>query len=283
MLGSGKTDAAWAFTKEDILNVVKLDLETVFLTCNGKTWRQKQGCPIGGFLSAAYANIKCMYDEYKFLRGLRNDARKIYAIRQMDDLIMWIAYDERKKDTKRWAEGMKKRIMKGGLYKGGLVLEEQKEEPEEKKKKFCGVWIIKEGEGVNTKFRITPRNPNEEELLRTGVQKQPRFINAKAWTNQHYKKGLIIGNYHRIETQTTERKDLIWAVMVNMLEMRVCGYKEKDLLIGIRSMIHKYKRWGSMEKQVRDIARIQCRNWEQHDEVNRTIKEDTPPRQSKLK
>ena len=92
VLGSGKTDTAWAFTKEDILNVVELDLETVFLTCNGKTWRQKQGCPIGGFLSAAYANIKCMYDEYKFLRGLRNDARKIYAIRQMDDLITWIAY-----------------------------------------------------------------------------------------------------------------------------------------------------------------------------------------------
>src|SRR5690606_12917397 len=95
---------AWVFSKEDIMKIVELDLDTVYLKCKGSVWKQKQGCPMGGFLSAMYANIKCFHDESIFIRNLKKQARRIYAIRQIDDLIMWVAYDNKDRSSKDWAE-----------------------------------------------------------------------------------------------------------------------------------------------------------------------------------
>ena len=76
-----------------------------------------------------------MHDEKNYIHNLRSHARKIYAIRQVDDLIMWISYSKTEPETKKWADKEKERIIRGGLYKGGLVLEEQKEVVQEVKKK----------------------------------------------------------------------------------------------------------------------------------------------------
>ena len=71
--------------------------------------------PYWGFLSSAYANIKCMYDEKNYIHNLRSHARNIYAIRQVDDLIMWISYSKTRPETKKWANREKERIIKGDL------------------------------------------------------------------------------------------------------------------------------------------------------------------------
>ena len=51
---------------------------------------------------------------------------------------------------------------------------------------------------------------NEESLIQEGRQKIPRYVSAQAWTNSTYKKGMIVGNLHRIESQTTRDQDLLW-------------------------------------------------------------------------
>ena len=255
----------WCFTKEEIMRIVDMDLSTSYMTCKGKVWKQKQGCPIGGFLSAAYANIKCIYDETRFIARLKGNARKITAIRQMDDLIMWISYDRDDKNSKRWAIEMKNDIINGGLYKDGLILEEQKAEDEqEKKRKFCGVWIMQEAEPL--RLKIKPRNINEESIIKDRRQEYPRFLNAKAWTNINYKKGLIIGNLARIEQQTTDEKDLLEAVRMNVREMRICGYKDRMLMAGVSKMASRYARWrnvcqGLMEKE-REEEKKEMKNGE---------------------
>src|SRR3954454_13317728 len=58
-------------------------------------FKQIRGCPIGGFLSAIYANVKCAYDEFYFIKRWKNDKHKIYGIRQVDDLIFWVAYNNK--------------------------------------------------------------------------------------------------------------------------------------------------------------------------------------------
>ena len=145
-------------------------------------------------------------------KKLKTKARNIYAIRQMDDLIMWIDYDKTRQNTRQEALDLKEQIMHGGLYTGGLELEEQDTEDNEKRK-FCGVWVIQTNKPLSLK--IVPRNINEQTLLEEGRQAYPRYLNAKAWTNKNYKKGMLIGNFHRIESQTTNEEDLLWAVLIN--------------------------------------------------------------------
>ena len=244
-LATGKGEGTdWAFSEHDIMNVVSLDIDNVYVTCRGAVWKQNQGCPIGGFLSAMYANIKCMYDEKTFIHNLGTQARRIYAIRQVDDLIMWIAYNREDSKTRMWAEEKKEEIIKGTLYKGGLILEEQEVDLSvqgEQRRKFCGTWVVRKDE--ENEMWVIPRNVNEESLIQEGRQKIPRYVSAQAWTNSTYKKGMIIGNLHRIESQTTRDEDLLWAVKVGLLEMRVCGYTGAQLAKAVWKMATRYERW----------------------------------------
>ena len=76
--------------------------------------KQKHGCPIGGFLSCIYANIKCAKDEYDFLNSLKVHKRRIYGIRQVDDLLLFIAFDNAPPESLREANTWKH----NGVYKG---------------------------------------------------------------------------------------------------------------------------------------------------------------------
>ena len=55
----------FTFTLDDILNIVQLDLQFTFQVRGPHIVKQKHGCPIGGFLSCIYANVKCAKDEYE--------------------------------------------------------------------------------------------------------------------------------------------------------------------------------------------------------------------------
>ena len=61
----------FSFTLDDILNIVTLDLQFTYQIRGEHIFKQKHGCPIGGFLSCIYANIKCAKDEYDFLNEKR--------------------------------------------------------------------------------------------------------------------------------------------------------------------------------------------------------------------
>ena len=82
----------YTFTKDDLINIVTFDLNTSYQTRGKDVLHQTHGCPIGGFLSAIYANVKCAYDEFKFLREIKHLKKRVYGIRQMDDLILFISY-----------------------------------------------------------------------------------------------------------------------------------------------------------------------------------------------
>ena len=98
-------------TFKDLMNIFTLDLDYSFTKTRGLISYQKIGCPIGGFLSAFYANTVCAYHEWKYLSTLGTDASKVYGIRQMDDLLVWIATKKNNKKTLQKAQNIKKRIL----------------------------------------------------------------------------------------------------------------------------------------------------------------------------
>eukprot|EP00808_Paulinella_micropora_P023649 g17640.t1 len=58
------TDDFYFFTFDDITRIVRLDLKNIFFSMGDSVFVQLHGCPIGGYLSAQLAVIKCMVDEH---------------------------------------------------------------------------------------------------------------------------------------------------------------------------------------------------------------------------
>lgn len=87
---SGFKDDVITFDFNMLRDIVNLDLKYTHSRMGKALLKQKLGCPIGGILSCFYANLFCSYQENRLLAsGIGN---KVYGIRQVDDLVMWIAY-----------------------------------------------------------------------------------------------------------------------------------------------------------------------------------------------
>ena len=55
---------------DEVMTVVDIDLKYTYQTRGSDIFLQKHGCPIGGYLSAIYANVKCAFDEFNFMKNL---------------------------------------------------------------------------------------------------------------------------------------------------------------------------------------------------------------------
>ena len=80
-------DNTTTVTFQDLKNIFTIDLKYSYTTALGKLYYQKIGCPIGGYLSAFYANVVCAYHEWCYISTLERKGIRIYGIRQMDDLL----------------------------------------------------------------------------------------------------------------------------------------------------------------------------------------------------
>jgi hypothetical protein len=70
---------------EQIMLAVEFDLAHNYCALGESTFEQGGGCPIGGLVSALYANIYCAHDERNFCEQWKHVAHLFYAVRQMDD------------------------------------------------------------------------------------------------------------------------------------------------------------------------------------------------------
>eukprot|EP00808_Paulinella_micropora_P009841 g82475.t1 len=102
LTNNGKYDTGWnrsyapqdyiAFTFDDIYNIVSLDFAHSHFIIGDAVFVQKDGCPIGGYLSSPLAQMKCMCDEAVLIRPLLtpSSSKHFYGIRQVDDLLLLI-------------------------------------------------------------------------------------------------------------------------------------------------------------------------------------------------
>ena len=205
---TGTDNENWiSFTKQDIINVVTLDLSTAYQTANSSIFRQTTGCPMGGYLSAIYANVKCAYDESLFIHNLGPTHNRIYGIRQMDDLLLWIAYNRTSYRSRIEAEKLKQTILTNNkLYKGGLELEEQERlEGRDGRpyNKFAGTQIRTATQPGIT-IVVAPHNRNSDTLKTSGLQQYPRFPHFNSFTPLHYKTGTLRSTFIRLESQSSD-------------------------------------------------------------------------------
>ena len=128
---TGGPDDVVIFNFADIRAIVQMDLDYTYSTVGKTTLKQKQGCPIGGILSSFYANLVCAKQEYEFrIKETYNREQRIYGIRQVDDLILWVAYEHKNEQSENEAQQILKEALdtktgKSEVYCDGLTLEEE--------------------------------------------------------------------------------------------------------------------------------------------------------------
>eukprot|EP00808_Paulinella_micropora_P005891 g61398.t1 len=124
---NGKYDIGWnrsyapqdyiAFTFDHIINIVSLDFAHSHFIIGDAVFVQKDGCPIGGYLSSPLAQMKCMCDEDVLIRTLLtpSSSKHFYGIRQVFHISM-DSTNERKDNG-----GKGERQEKRGRKDGGKV------------------------------------------------------------------------------------------------------------------------------------------------------------------
>jgi hypothetical protein len=238
------TDNTATLTFEDLKNIYNLDLDYSFTTAKGKINYQKKGVPIGGFLSGFYANTVCAYFEHKYLTSLKHTAHKIFGIRQMDDLLVWIATDKNIASTRKHAQAIKRKILKlNGVYLGGLELEEEK---------VNTTWINKEKhfihEFAGLEITLRAKNPtmicrtlnkNKHSMAKMNEQTIVRFPPWESYTTEQSKTGVIIGTLYRTEQQNTTTDLAAQSMYDNYKEYRSIGYKKKFYIGTLNRLMRK--------------------------------------------
>ena len=182
------------------------------------------------------------------MKSLKKEKRRIYGIRQVDDLLLVIAFDKKSNQSYKEALQWKKEFLeKDKVYKGGLELEEQKELKTQKKEilyEFSGtvVTLTEDSEGKLLWYCKT-RNKNEHMLLSEGRQKIPRYLENDSMVPKHYKMGMQIATLLRLHSQTNRLEDLVNAIKINCLEMKSIGYDDNFLIIALQNMIYRSRIW----------------------------------------
>jgi hypothetical protein len=225
----------------DLIAIATYDLENTYATVGPRIFKQKNGAPMGGFLSSNYANIKCSYDEYKFLTSLKKSRHLIQGIRQIDDLLVWTVCNNDEPATLESARILLNRATSQTAYPGGLKLTTQ--EP------LYTTTLVSVNKFAGTRLTTTnahpclitiqPLNKNWEQIREGKTQKFLIYPHSSSYIPNLIKSGFITGSIIRFATFSTHQLDLLKATIQFLTELRSLGYNIPKAITLILSYIHK--------------------------------------------
>ena len=249
---TGSNEDVIIFTFDDLLQIVHFDLNTTYSTVGKTILMQKHGCPIGGILSCFYANIYCAWKEYCFMTKHNvNGKQRIYGIRQVDDLIMWVSYEKGNLESEAQANNMIKELLntdtkQSQVYGDGLTLTEETVQTKKKKGRmtfkteFAGT-IIK-GDMNAKMFTTQTLNKNWYTVRLLNRQRFPKLPHYKSYIHPRIKKAMIMGMMIRLDTQNSNEKLFKRHFARSILELRSIDYTEKFITQAL-STLHKRPSW----------------------------------------
>ena len=245
---NGTNDDIVTFTFEDLRSVVIMDLEFTQSAIGRTIIKQKLGCPIGGILSSFYANLYCAMRENQFLeRTSLNRKDRIYGIRQVDDLVMWIAYRNHDVNSKKEAQAILAEIYHGswggehysGVYDGGLTVKPEKFNVKRISFTHDFAGTILKGKLNGKDFGCETLSKNWLQIKQTRTQKIHRYMRPYSYVHARLKNNLPIGSLMRIACQNTHAEATIRSMLKNLIELHVIGYDTNFLMKAVRKMGRK--------------------------------------------
>jgi hypothetical protein len=247
-------DTVTSFTFQDLEELIRIDINMAYTRVGQTIWKQRTGVPIGGLMSGILANIYCSYCEHKLTKMIQYEKKYegmilVEAIRQMDDMCVWIAHKRGK--GKALAREIKKFIIESA-YGDGLVVEEQPQDVKQERTRFEHTFSGSTIRGNKRSGHLTMKayNKNEISLEENGTQKFRRYPPYKSFTHPTYKRSTVIGQVIRTAGQNTEEKDVATTVATCLREFETIAYPRQFLL----EIVRKMKR-GVLNKSQKDFIR----------------------------
>eukprot|EP00808_Paulinella_micropora_P016899 g70674.t1 len=214
-----------AFTFDDITNIVFLDFSHSHFTLGDAVFVQKDGCPIGVYLSSPLAQIKCMCDEAVLIRTLLMSslAKHFYDIRQIDNLLLLILADCDNELEMAAIQMILQAIRDSGTttespsqthaYTGGLELEEAKLEPtNDTFMDFAGT-SIRLYQNPAQGFNIRPLFKNWNAMMTQNRQPMPRLPPYSPYSSRTILHATIVGMLANFARQMNSEDLLLWATL----------------------------------------------------------------------
>eukprot|EP00808_Paulinella_micropora_P006436 g20578.t1 len=123
-------DNFYFFTFQDVIALVQLDLDHAHFAMGNGVFMQLHVCPIGGYISAQLAVLKCMVDEHTNLTAYipRPLRKSFFGIRQVDDLLLLVTLPPCHPVVHRLLTAIRnsgQSQQSKHFYTGGLELEEE--------------------------------------------------------------------------------------------------------------------------------------------------------------
>ena len=270
-IATGSPEDVITFTFDDLMSVVNTDLEYTYSTVGTTILKQKLGCPIGGNLSSFYANLYCAKQEYEFItRPTLNRKDRIHGIRQIDDVILWVAYDTTSKASEIEAEKLllevhpnpnQTKTSNSTVYADGLTVKREpikiytKNAQRYFQTDFAGMRITgKLKPNQSTDFTCETLNKNWKHLKSTGKQKVAKYPPNISYIHDRIKNGVMIGSMIRMKTQNSTQNLLHKHIARNLYEMKAIGYKQ-DLLEQTLLKLKKKPGWQHTAKTMLKFVR----------------------------
>ena len=233
----GLKDDIVIFTFDELIQIVHFDLNTAYSTVGKTILKQKHGCPIGGILSSFYANIYCAWREYFFIKQHeQNGIHRIYGIRQVDDLIMWVSYDNRSPDSEAEAEAIITELLntetkQSKVYRDGLTLTEETVTTRRKqttrlfKTDFAGTII--EGDLNAKAFTTQTLNKNWHTVRLLNRQRFQKLPHYESYIHPRVKRAMIVGMMIRLDTQNSTEHLFKRHFARSIMELKSIDYTEQ--------------------------------------------------------
>ena len=215
---SASRDEYTIFSFKDLKEIITMDLDHSHFIIGNKIFVQIQGCPIGGYLSAPLAVLKCIHDEVKFLASLRQPER-LYGIRQVDDLLLLILHekdnigDEITHSLRRFRHLSEDNKGVNPVYTGGLQLEEEEVSGDTR---FSDILFagsdLKIGKETHLGMHAAPHFKNWEFIQKGRRQRFPRLPPNNSYMHGRTREVTIRGMLCLFKTQSSDNDALELAV-----------------------------------------------------------------------
>jgi hypothetical protein len=207
-------------TFDMIVQAVEFDLAHNYCRVGSTILEQLKGCPIGGLLSAIYANIYCAFDERAFAERWRGQEHLYYATRQMDDGLLVIRWDEGDVEQQRLALELREDA-RTSLYTGGpeCEVENKVDWMGRKVRVWAGLQLRVGEQGLICKTH----NKNEESISAVGEQKYPRYTQGYSYQGDQMRVGLMQGSAQRIRLQCMTNEDFTYDITLDLWECMCIG------------------------------------------------------------
>jgi hypothetical protein len=243
-------------TFEQIMVGVEFDLAHNFCGVGKRVLEQGGGCPIGGLCSAAYANIYCAHDERAFCKRWEHAAHLFYAVRQVDDGLLVMRWDEGDEEEQDMMLEMREDARKT-LYTGGpeVEVEEKVDWLGKKTRVWAGLQLRVGEQGVVCKTH----NKNEESIKLHDVQKFPRYTQGYSYQGEELMVGVMQGSARRIRDQCMVDEDFVHDLTLDLWECMLIGTEWKSVAAALKRMPNLIRgtdeEWSTTREGVRKELR----------------------------